>query len=435
MNPYLKRKRDEYDTLRASIDEIQTRAVTEDRDLTEDELRSITEMSGQAEPLVTQITNLTDIEVRTARVAELAASLPTDASPDGDSGNEATRLTGTTTTQARDPGYYTRSSEFSFFQDLYRSRENGDRAASDRLTEHNRALSTQSQGPGIVPPHWLTEEFELIARQGRALASAVRNIPLGDDPRPLTLPKQTAGTDSVVQEQAAENQAVSGADAWDSDVDIVTPKPTAGKQTVSRQMIDMSTPAIDQLIYEDLLAVYNRKVEDKVGAALIAAAGAPVVTFATEAAFNAAGAAHNSVIDLGIEVWDARKLPADILAMPTRRWGKFKKLKDTDGRPLIPTSTAGPMNVIGVGSVRVAGEIENLGVMVSDGLGNGLTYPESYLAFRAADQILFESNVLRFRFEEVSGPESIVLGIWAYSAFISRQAGKSVKRVQVTAAS
>lgn len=429
MNPYLKRQRDQYDAIKTSIEGLQTRAASENRDLTEDELRSVTEQAATAKTLATQIEDLTEIENRSAKVAQLAVSV----SGDGD-GTENRRVSNTTAVD-RDPGHYRSEKDggkHSFFGDLYHSRSNGDEQAAARLTEHNRALSTGSHGPGVVPPHWLTEEFELLARQGRSLANAVRNIPLGDDPRPLTLPKQTAGTDAVVAEQASENTAVGGADAWDSDVDTVTPKPTAGKQTVSRQMLDMSNPAIDQLIFGDLIAVYNDKVEAKVGSALITAAGTAVTTFANEAAFNASGAAIDSVIDLGIAVRNARKRPADVLAMAVNRWGKFKKLKDSSGRPLIPSSTAGPMNVFGVGSVSMDGQIEDLGVIATDGIPS--TYPESYLALRASDTLLFESNVLRFRFEEVSGPESIVLGIWGYTAVIVRQAGKSAKRVQITAA-
>src|SRR5690554_7764098 len=77
---------------------------------------------------------------------------------------------------------------------------------------------------------------------------------------------------------------------------------------------------------------YNRQVEAKVGAAVIAAAGTPVTTFATEAEFSALGAAYDSIIDLGVAVLEARKLPADLLVMRTRRWGAFKKLKDSEGR-------------------------------------------------------------------------------------------------------
>lgn len=432
MNPYLKRLRDQYESLRSSIEGLQTRAADEGRDLTDDELRSVTEQADKAKTLATQIEDLTEVETRNRKVAELAAKV------EGGDGQEAqTRATALgIKAKDRDPGHYRSEKDggrHSFFGDLYRSRSNHDDAAARRLVEHQRALDTPTEGVGIVPPKWLTDEFELIARQGRRLANAVRNIPLGDDPRPITLPRQTAGTDAVVAEQAAENNAVLGTDAWDSDVDVVTPKPTAGKQTVSRQMVDMSTPAIDMLIYGDLLDVYDDKLEAKVGAALIAAAGAAVTTFATEAAFGAAGAAPNSVIDAAVAVRNARKRPADVLAMNVTRYGKFLKLRDPDGRPLIPNPGTGQaVNVAGVGSVSVDGIIEGLAVIASDGIPTA--YPESYVAFRASDSVLFESNMLRFRFEEQAGPESIVLGIWGYTAFIVRQAGKSAKRVQVTAA-
>ena len=112
----------------------------------------------------------------------------------------------------------------------------------------------------------------------------------------------------------------------------------------------------------DLMGAYDEQVEAKVCNALITAAGAAVVTFATEAAFTGvppAMPATDAVIDAGIAVWDARKRPADILAMRTRRWGRFKKLKDADGRPIIPTGSAGPVNVAGVGSVMAAGFIRS----------------------------------------------------------------------------
>lgn len=433
-NPYLVRLREKYDGLKNGIEGLQTRAAEEGRDLTEDELRSISDQAEQAKTLATQIEDLTEVETRNAKVAEMAASLSDDNDPDTTTSSGVRRRSSNTTARDRDPGHYrsvTEGGEHSFFGDLYRAKANSDEDAARRLVEHNRALSTGTQGTGVVPPKWLTEEFEMIARQGRRLP--VREIPLGDDPRPITLPKQTAGTEAAVNEQANENDALTVVDAYDTDVDTVTPKPLAGKQTVSRQMVDMSNPAIDQLIYGDLLEVFSDKVEAKVGAALITAAGTPVTTFALEASDWTDAAALNSVIDLGIAVRNARKRNADVLAMAVSRYGRFLKLRDADGRPLIANPNQGQaVNVAGVGSVQVDGVIEGFGVVATDGIP--FTYPESYLAYRAADQLLFTSSVLRFRFEEVSGPESIVLGIWGYTAFISRQATKSVKRAEITAA-
>lgn len=443
MNPYLKAKREQYDALRKSIEGIQTRAAEHDngdgtkgRALTEQETTLVREQGDKGKALFDEIQSLTEIEQRNRTMDELAGEHLT---------NDEVKNRGTsgTTAKDRDPGHYRSEKDGgknSFFSDLYKSRVNKDELASTRLTEHMRALDTPTEGVGIVPPKWLTDEFETLARQGRRIANAVRNIPLGDDPRPITLPRQTAGTDAVVAEQVNENDPVGGADAWDSDVHVVSPKPTAGKQTVSRQMIDMSTPAVDQLIYADLLEVYDDKVEAKVGGAIVTAAGAAVTTFATEAAFDASGAASDSIVDAAIAVRQARKRPGDLLWMTVRRWGEFLKLKDTTGRPLIPLETAGPMNVIGTGEVAVDGRIHGLGVIASDGFGT-TAYPESYGVMKASDTVLFESNMLRFRFEEVSGPESIVLGIWGYTGVIVRQTpgavgtqSKSVRRVVVTAA-
>lgn len=448
-NPYLTKLRADYDAQRAAIAALQQTAVDEGRDLTEPELTSVRSMGESCTTLHTQIASLTDLEVIDRQVQEQAARIMSDADREAVAnradatlttvhrpaqGGAPQRLTGNAQTQDRDPGHYTRSSGNSFFGDLHRSR-NSDEEAARRLVEHNRALSTGTgnAGAGVVPPHWLTEEFELLARQGRALASAVRNIGLGSDPRPLTLPKQLTGTDSEVVEQASENGATEDDDAWTSDVDTVTPKPTAGIQIVSRQMLDMSSPAIDALIYGDMIAAYNLKVEKKVGAAMVTAAGSAVKTFANEAAFIADQDASDAVIDAAIAVRNARKLPADLIAMGVVRYGEYLKLKDADGRPMIPEASAGPMNAIGVGTVAVDGRMHGLGIIATDGVATG-SYPESILVARAADTILFESDTLRFRYEEPLGPESVKLGIWGYTACIVRQAGKSVKRIVVTAA-
>lgn len=446
MNPYLKARREQYEAIRTQIAGIQELAVKEapegeqTRSLTEPEDKLVRSLDAQAKDLYSEIELLTAVEERNQKVTDLAGKLVEGDAFDQDGKLKiSSRSLGFSNTSAkdRDPGHYRSVKEGgdrSFFGDIYQSSVLHDGAASTRLAEHNRALSTGTNGVGVVAPKWMTDEFELIARQGRKLANVVRNIPLGDDPRPITLPKQTAGTDTAVTEQAAENDPLADADTWDSDVDTVTPKATAGKQKISRQLLDMASPAIDVLIYGDLMEVYNTKVENKVGAGLITAAGTAVTTFATEAAFiaNNGADAIDAVIDAEIAVLDGRKLPADVLAMRIRRWGAFKKFRDTTGRPLIPSGSSGPMNVVGVGEVQFPGQIEDLGVQYSEGIGT-TAYPESMLAFKASDQVLFETNVLRFRYEEVAGPESIILGVWGYTAFISRQATKSVKRVVITA--
>lgn len=432
MNPYLKAQREKYEALRTNIEGLQTRAASEGRDLTDDELRSVREQGETAKGLAEQISDLTEIENRSAAVAALQVQTA-PAAP------EATETrTSTTTTQDRDPGHYTRSSSNSFFADLHHARS-GDEDASRRLAEHNRALSTGTHGAGVVPPKWLTEEFAEVARQGRRVASVVRNIPLGDDPRPLTLPKQTAGVDTAVAEQSAENAATTFPDLYNTGVDTVTPKATVGGAKVSRQMLDMSNPAIDQLIYGDLLAAYNQKVEAKVVATMDTAAGTAVKTYATLATAWAAAltvssgkiAASADLLAAAIAVRNARKLPADIAIMSVVRYGDYLGLTDSSGRPIMPLSENGPSNVVGTGSPAVDGRIHGLGVIASDGITQ---FPESIIVARSQDTLLFESNMLRFMYEQPDGPEMVRLGIWGYTACLTRYAGASTKRNVITAA-
>lgn len=438
-----------YNAERDAAHQIQNRAAADGesgRDLTADESTTVENHVRAATALATQIETVHAQELRNQQVAAAAAAVQSGEQVRGTGADEGATVetrgeavdgssqgagTSSTTTRPRDPGHYTRSTG-SFFGDLVRARE-GDDAARQRLDEHSRALSTTVSGAGITPPKWLTDEYESLARQGRMVSAAVRQIPLGDDPRPMTLPRQTTGTDAVLAEQATENTHPSETNAFATTSDTVIPKPISGIQVVSRQMLDSSQPAVDALIYGDMLAVYNRQIEDKVVAAMVAAAGAPVTTFLTEAAFGTGQAHADAIIDAAFAVWNARKLPATIVAMRVSRWGRFNKFRDSTGRKLYPTSDAGPQNVDGVGSVVAAGNVEGLPVIPTDGLGS-TAYPESILVARASDTILFEGNMLRFRYEEVAGPESVKLGVWAYSAVTVRQAANSVRRVQITAA-
>lgn len=449
MSAYLQRRREQYAAIRSEVTGVRDRAVSENRDLTPEELETVRVRSAELAPLADEIESLAAEETRARAVAEVQATLDAGAGTEppaeqtraatGEAGAE--RLTGTAQTRDRDPGHYRAvrdGGRHSWFADQFRARTQGDEAANQRLTEHNRAMDTVGAGTGLVAPKWLTDMFEPINRQGRRAASAVSHIDLGNDPRPMTIPKQTAGTDSVVAAQANENDPVSQTDAMDTDVVTVAPKVTAGAQNFSRQMLDMSDPAIDQMIYTDLLSVYDHKIEAKVCAAAVAAAGAATATYATEAAWTtglspkAATFVGDAVIDAAIAARTARKLPADLILSSLTRYGSLLKIKDDSGRPLMPVDSAGSAVLMGVGDVQVDGRFQGLPLISTEGVDG---YPESLLVLRASDVILFESALMRFRFEEISGPETIRVGIWGYSATYVKYAGAGVKRLVITAAS
>lgn len=456
----LTRRREEFRTTHERAQRVVTEAANANngagRELTETEAAAVTADRERCEALSNEIGTLVDDELRAARVAAGYAEIGEreqqgggNGSTNGGAGSTSDEQHRTehdtsgggnggsgTTAQDRDPGHYRSEAEGgtnSFFADIVRARE-GDTEAATRLLEHNRALSTGTAGAGIVPPNWLVGEYEALARQGRVVAEMVRRIEI-TNPAPMTLQRQTTGTDTVIAQQALENTHPTETDAFATTTDVVTPKPISGIQVVSRQMIDMTNPAADVLIYGDMLSVYNRKIEDLVVAALVAAAGTAVATFASDATNFTAPAAEDGITDAAIAVWNARKLPADAVAMRVSRWGRFSKFRDTTNRRLYPASDGGLVNVSGRGGVQVPGTVGGLAVAVTDGLGiGGATYPENIIVFRSADTILFEGSMLRFRYEEVAGPESVKLGVWAYAATIVRQAANSVRRVTITAA-
>lgn len=429
-NPYLTSLLERYDALRNGIEGLTSRAATEGRELTETEHRSVTDQGALGVTLKAQIDELSAIEANHRAVDTLAAQL--EAPAENVQSRGAVHL-GTSAID-RDPGHYRRDGNRSFFGDMFAARSLQDDSARTRLIEHNRSLAMATEGPGVIPPVWMASEFVELARQQRRVASAVRNLPLANA-APITMPRQSAaaGTNAVV----TEGSATSFTDGYDTAVDTVSPVAISGGQKVSRQMLDSANPAIDALIWSDLVADYNTLVEARVVSTMVTAAGSAVATYATEAAWTTgldpaeATYVGDAILDTAIAVRNARKLPADILVASVTRYGSLLKIKDATGRPLIPGDSGGTVNVIGSGSVEIDGRVQGLGVLASDGVTQ---YPESILVARASDTLLWESPVLKFNYEQPDGPGVIRLGVWAYVAAYVKHSGKSVKRIAVTSA-
>lgn len=427
MNPYLAAKREAYEQMRQSIKAIQTRAAEADRDMTEDELESVREQSVRAQKVFDEIEMLTAIENRNEK---FASNLPETVSDQPE--RPAAR------TAQRPVDYYNRDSgRYSFFVDSRKAQNDPHSEAAHRLQEHSRALDTAGEGIGLVPPKWMTDEFERGVHDNRVVADAVRKVDLGNDPRPMTMPRQTAR--ATVVEQPNEGTGPSFNDEFNSDAGVtVNPTTLYGAQEVTRQMLDSANPAIDQMIWDDLAASYNDEVEKRVIAAMAASAGTPVKSYATEAAWSTAVGSgqtfSDDVIDAEMAVRIARKANATGLILGTARYGDVLKLKDNDGRPLVVPSAGNARNAVGERTGYTDGWLGSLPMLVTGGIDDS-TYPAPILAARLKDTILFEGTAMQFKFEEVKGPQLIRIGLWRYVAVHVQYAGASVKKLQVTAAS
>lgn len=442
-NPYLTRKREQAAKLKASIDGMQTRAAEADppRDLTEDELKLITEQSAQYRSIVDEIESLTDVELRSQKVTKLAARVAGGGDAGGDDAGKP-RDTSGAQAKDRDPGHY-RSVEDggqrSFFADLYRAK-GGDREAERFLTEHTRALRDQKDraaltgdNAGVIPPIWMGELWDEGLRQGRAAANAVRRIPITSS-APLSLPRQ----DNLLtlQEDISESSETEfGSPDYESSVVTVTPRPTSGKQDFSRELLDASNPVVDGLILEDLVGANNDRVEARVVAAILGAGPAALVAAAgVEATDNL----HIHKVGLRAQVAvrrNRKRARANAYVMSISRWGAVLETTDTTGRPLVPEQTIGQaVNVAGVGSVMSDGIWRGLPIIATEAAEpDAITDPleDTLAALRLQDILLFESGIQRFTFEEPKGPEKIIVAVWTYSATHVRYGGAGVQTVDV----
>lgn len=454
---YLDKRMAEYRALSEKIEAAQKGFEAEGAAApTEDQVRAVKADVAAANLIAEEITALSEHETRAKAVGELAAKLTAGDGTGGERTEDGTgdgtdggvRSAGGTTTTPRDPGHYRSVKErgrYSFFADIFNARtERGHQPNPDavkRLTEHMahmRAVSMGGGALGIVPPKWLTDEYLKMGRQGRVVANLVRRLPLGDDPRPIVLPKQTAQVDANLTTQTTEgtNNAGWGTDRFTTADDTLTPVAEAAFQDVSRQTLAASVPSADVLIMQDLHDAWDLAMEKLVCTSIVG--GTAFTTFATDYSVAAGSAtatqfnyvvggtgggsaAVNAVIDAQTAVANALYGPADIAVMNYSRFGKFRKLVDANGRPFMPVSRYGPQNAAGALTNVMVGDIEGVDAYGTNGIAGGaVPSAEKFAVLRSQAVMFAESDVMEFTYEQVNGPSNVRMGIWGYAGALLR---------------
>jgi HK97 family phage major capsid protein len=406
------------DTLRAEYLECQDRirstqeaAADDGRDLNDAEQANVDAWLGRCESLQPRIDQLVAQERSFGAVADTLARVGGDTGP-------APVARGGAVVRRDDP-IYRPDGATSFFGDLYRA-AGGDRTALDRLQRHEVQTlgrtagdgTTTGSGAGIVQPAWLNDLYAEDTKGGRPLADTFLRIPIADA-TPFYLPYTK--TASTVDTQAAEHDAPATG-SWETDKLTITPSTVTGKQKISRQLLDGGTPAVDALLFMDLMGEYDEKVEAIVAAALLATSGA-----ATGAVASGGAGYVNAVEPAKWTVFANRKRMPTAVTFGTTPAGEAFSATDTTGRLLVPPQAYNPQNASGINS-NAARTLGELPVIVSHSITDN-----KLVVFRASDCVLGESPVQRFRFDQPSGPESVEMAVWGYIAAVTnRFAGKGV---------
>src|SRR6266545_407245 len=316
----------------------------------------------------------------------------------------------------------------SFFRDMFNK---DDHAAASRLARHSRevaieqraAISTSSGGPGLVPPQYLLDELATFARSSRPFADAIGPRPLPDTGMTFNVPRVTTGATTAVQTEGSAIQDSSVV----TDYLSFTVNTVAGKQDVSRQLLDRSDPATDTVIGQDLAADYAKQLDTQLlnqatnGITVLSGTNSSVVSTATVAAVWPKFA---DAIQL---VWTNRFAQPDLIVMHPRRWAFFLGALDSQNRPLVqPDAMAGAQafNVMGVGTdslpAGLVGQIQGLPVVLDPNIATNLgtnTRNDVIIVTRRSDQLLFEVGAPTVSVETGVLSANLQVRIYAYGYF------------------
>lgn len=385
-----------------------------------------------------------------------------------------------------EPMTYQRGSRESYFLDLARSQLRGDADSTARLHRHGREMdvelprrdqvraerahrgldgiadrerwsdeqraqvfeqrvapnTTDGQGGYFVPPLWLVDQYINLTRFGRVTANLCQQFPLPAGTDSVNIPRVTQGTRTDVQ---VEGGAVASQDLTD---DFVTAKvrTIAGQEDTSMQVLDQSPIGFDQVIFQDLIADYNMRLNLKalsgsgVGEHLgiLNVSGINAITY-TDAS-PTLPEMYVPVAQAASKVFTGRKLAATagVFYPPTWYWATSQQ--DTTGRPLIVPPQVGfnPLgNQQGLAEEGPAGML-SMGVPAwLDGsmpanLGAGANETRAIIA-RYADLFLWEGSLRSRVLQEVlSGTLQVRFQVFSYSAFMPNRRPTSISVISGT---
>jgi HK97 family phage major capsid protein len=254
-------------------------AETEQRDLTADEFTAVQTVTASDE-----------VKALDARIAELVALATRNAVAVAElpKGNSVVKVRSEPLTYGRG------DRRTSYFRDLGMAHVGNDPEARNRLSRHRTEMDVEipawearidqafersldefrpdgqvsvqkrdisrvdGAGGEFVPPLWIMQEYAELARAGRVSAGLIRNIPLPGGTDSISVPRITTGSAAAIQ--TADNAAV-------QETDMVTNSATgpvrtiAGQQDIALQLLEQSPIMFDEIVFADLTADYNSKLD------------------------------------------------------------------------------------------------------------------------------------------------------------------------------
>lgn len=321
-----------------------------------------------------------------------------------------------------EPMIYRPDGDRSFFADMFRARQ-GNTEAREMLDRHMRSLSSATAAGGggnVIPPQYLASLFAPDPKFGSPVAASFPQYQLANAAS-FKLPRQTGS--GVVAAQSAENSPPTATDPTFDQI-TVDPVTLTGRNVMSRQLLDGSNPAIDQIVAVDLRGELLEAIDAAATTALGAASTPATQTGPPKKLLE-------KIVRMIPAIYGARKAPADSIYMSASAYGYLAAAQDTDGRPLV--NAYAPSNAYGDGVTgSLTMYIAGLPVILAPAKVEAAAGPFTVSVAKRSDFAQFLSRLLEFRYEEKSGPQSIEVGVWQYAASVCNRYPSGVASVTHT---
>jgi HK97 family phage major capsid protein len=253
VNQFLSNLQENRQSKTSLIDATLTRAADEARDITEIELANIQALKLEIEKLDERIEQISDLEIRKAKAAELAASV--------DGSVVEHRSAAPARVISEEATYHERSGN-DFLADAIAAEFGGSYEARERITRYQRETmekrdSGTSNFAGLVVPQYLVSSFAQLRRAGRPTLDISTNQALPAAGMTLNIGRLTTGVTSYVQ--ASENSAPTESSPDDTLL-TVNVNTVASMFDLSKQAILRGTGVETQLL-GDAVRSYQTKVD------------------------------------------------------------------------------------------------------------------------------------------------------------------------------
>ena len=445
-NSFLVSLREKRESKTSMIESIVERAAEEQRDISEVELANVEALNVEIKKLDERIEQISDIELRNAKAADLAAKV--------DAGIKTENRSASPAYVVREELTYTERSGYSFLSDAYSAQFMNNSDAQQRIARHQQEMKIEKRAvatsnfAGLVVPQYLVDLYAPLARAGRPFADMSRKHQLPPQGMSAVISRITTGTS--VAAQTSENTAAVSQDIDDTSltVDVFT---VAGQQSVSKQALQRGYN-IENIVLADLIRAYHTKLDDLLLNGT-GSNGQPLgIKGMTTGILVTFTSTSPTVSGLYPKLADAiQSIQSNVFVSPThvvmhpRRLGFLLAGLDGQNRPLVVPTAYNPVNAMGTGtggypaygansgySILGLPIVTDANISTTQGAG---TNQDTIFILDANESHLFEEgngDPQYVTFEEPNGKVAINIVMYGFAAYTSLRYPNAIAQINGT---